>query len=245
MRGATVSVLDHDPELGDGIARERLSAAARDARATTLVLARGLWEQPVWPGSVRAGLGLLVLDGLLVRRVNIDGRFSGELLGRGDVLRPWQEDDAFASVSCSSGWRVLEPARVALMDLDFVRRVAPYPEINGQLLARALRRARQLAINIAIIHQPKVETRLHMLLWHLADRWGIVRAGGVYLPTRLTHAVLSELVAAQRPTVSVALGTLQRSGLVTPNDEGWTLHGEPPGESHEVSARAPALVACV
>ena len=55
--------------------------------------------------EVRAGLGLLVLDGLLIRRIELAGRFAAELLGPGDLLRPWQEDDEVASVSRTSGWR--------------------------------------------------------------------------------------------------------------------------------------------
>ena len=33
------------------------------------------------------GIGLLVLEGVLVHRVGIDERYSAELLGEGDVLR--------------------------------------------------------------------------------------------------------------------------------------------------------------
>ena len=34
-------------------------------------------------------IGLLVLQGLPVRRVGVDGRFGAELLGQGDILRSW------------------------------------------------------------------------------------------------------------------------------------------------------------
>jgi len=171
-----------------------------------------------------------VLDGLLLRRVRLGGRFGAELLASGDVLRPWQEDDAVASVSRSTGWRVLELAHVAVLDLEFSRRIAPYPEILGQLMARTLRRARYLAVIMAIVHQPRVEARLHMLLWHLADRCGIVRGDGVLVPMRLTHTILADLLAARRPTVSAALGSLQKRGLITSTSKGWVLHGAPPGE---------------
>jgi CRP-like cAMP-binding protein len=83
---------------------------------------------------------------------------------------------------------------------------------------------------MAIIHQSRVNTRLLMLLWHLADRWGRVRTEGVMLPLHLTHSVLADLVAARRPTVTSSLSELTRNGLVTPRDRGWLLHGDPPGE---------------
>ena len=56
---------------------------------------------------------------------------------------------------------------------NMLSEIAAYPELQGQLMARAIRRSRYLAFSIAIMNQPKVETRLHMLLWHLADRWGV------------------------------------------------------------------------
>ena len=46
------------------------------------------------------------------------------------------------------------------------------------------------------------------VFWHLADRWGRVDRDGVTLPIRLSHATLAELVAAQRPSVSIALKQL-------------------------------------
>ena len=223
-------VLEEDPELGDGLDEARCGDAAARARAVVLLLPRGVWTQPEWTLDQRRGPGLLVLDGLLLRRVGLDGRYGAELLAAGDLLRPWQREDAVASVPRQSGWRVLGRARVALLDLEFARQIAPYPEINGQLVARALRRSRHLAVNMAIVHQPRVETRLLMLLWHLADRWGTVRPDGVFVPVSLTHAILAALVAARRPTVTAALGALERGGTVERLVGGWLLHGSPPGE---------------
>jgi CRP-like cAMP-binding protein len=235
MPGAAVKVLDEDPELGEGLDQARFTAATAQARAATIGLGQGEWNPQRWPASLRVGLGLLVLDGLLLRRVGFDGRFGAELLAGGDLLRPWQREDAVASVPRSSGWRVLRRCRIAVLDLDFAKRISPYPEMHGALLGRMLRRSRYLAINMAIVHQPKVETRVHMVLWHLADRWGTVHPDGVLLSVKLTHTILSELVAAQRPTVSAALGLLERDGQITKTDDGWILHGIPPGELPAVS----------
>jgi CRP-like cAMP-binding protein len=226
-----IAVLEEDPELGETLAPERLAAATADVQAVTIEVAGELPTR--WPSEVRNGLGLLVLEGLLVRRVGLDGRFGAELLGRGDLLRPWQTEDDATSVPQTSGWRVLQRARIAVLDLDFSRRIAAYPEIHGQLLARAVRRARHMAVSMAIMHQPRVETRLHLLLWQLADRWGKVRPDGVLLPVRLTHVTLSELIGARRPTVSAALGVLERDGHISRNGAGWVLTGAPPGQVAE------------
>jgi hypothetical protein len=42
-------------------------------------------------------------------------------------------------------------------------------------------------------------------------------------------------VAAHRPTVSAALGALERHGRITRIKDGWTLHGAPPGELQAIS----------
>jgi CRP-like cAMP-binding protein len=83
---------------------------------------------------------------------------------------------------------------------------------------------------MAIVHQARVDVRLHMLLWHLAGRWGRVRTDGTVLRLRLTHAVLADLVAARRPTVTTALSELSKRGLVKTDGEIWVLSGEAPGE---------------
>jgi len=229
-----VKVLDVDPDLGEGIAGSRLAAAGRDVRAVAIDLPKEPWDEPHWGPRLRAGIGLLVLEGLLVRRLQLDGRYGAELLGRGDILRPWQPEDAVASFSGSTGWRCLERCTVAVLDVDFTRRIAPYPEITGALVARTLRRARHLAVTLAILNQPRVERRLLVALWQMADRWGVVRSDGVLVPTRLPHSVLAEVLAARRPTVTTALGSLQAAGQISQSDRGWVLHGGPPGELAEV-----------
>jgi CRP-like cAMP-binding protein len=223
-----ISLLDEDPELGEKLDPEDLPTAGERVLAEAIDVTSELPAS--WPASLRDGLGVLVLDGLLLRRVGLDGRFGAELLGRGDLLRPWQNEEAAGSVPHTAGWRVLRRGRIALLDIDFARRIVAYPSLQGQLMARAIRRSRYLTISVAIMHHPKVETRLHLLLWHLADRWGRVRPDGVFLPIKLTHMVLSELIGARRPTVSAALGAIERDGRISRDGGGWLLHGAPPGE---------------
>jgi CRP-like cAMP-binding protein len=121
-----------------------------------------------------------------------------------------------------------------VLDAHAAVRFARYPELTGRLVAKALERSRNLATGMAIVHHTRVEVRLHMLFWHLADRWGRVRADGVLLPLRLTHAILADLVSARRPSVSTGLSELTRQGLVERVGDGWLLRGEPPGELLEL-----------
>lgn len=230
MRERIVQVLECDPELGEKLDPARFQRAKLEARARVQQLQPGAWKEPAWPKEVIDGFGLLMLDGLLVRRVSLGGRDGAEVLSCGDLLRPWQQEDASASVLRRSGWRVLERANVAVLDVDFAQRVRGCPEIASQLMARLLRRARYLAVIMTIVQQPRVETRALMLLWHLADRCGRVGLDGVLVPMRLTHAILADILAARRPTVSAALASLERSGLIEHTREGWMLYGSPPGD---------------
>ena len=231
-----ISVLAEDPGLADGLAGERLTSAIRDCLADTIKMPRGSWSPGGELAGVRTGIGLLVLEGLLVRRVGVAARFGVELLGEGDLLRPWQREDAATTLPRSGGWRALEPCRLAVLDARFTLRAARYPEVICALFARVLKRSRMLAVNVAIVHHPRVDIRLHMLFWELADRWGTVHREGVRVPLRLTHAVLADLVAAQRQTVSKALGELAGRGAVTWTGDAWLLAGRPPAELDEFGA---------
>jgi CRP-like cAMP-binding protein len=230
MIDRVVKLLDVDPELGEQLSPERLPVASRVVRAARVPFSGDERSEEDWPEDLRRGLGLLVLDGLLTRRVELGGRYAAELLGPGDLLRPWQADDQAASVNRSSGWRCLSECSVAVLDLDFAKRISAFPEVQAQLIARTLRRSRHLAITIAILNQAKIDRRLLMLLWHMADRWGFRRQGEVVLPYHLPHAVLAEVIIARRPTVTTALGALQASGQIRQTAEGWLLYPPPPGE---------------
>jgi CRP/FNR family cyclic AMP-dependent transcriptional regulator len=229
-------VLRADPELADAIPLALRARAAEECVAPIRSVRRGRWqpehEAADWVGP--GGIGLLVLDGLLVRRVGVDGRFGAELLGEGDLLRPWQGAEATGTLNRTSIFKVLEATRVAVLNEPVAVAMAAYPQLIGRLVGRALDRSRNLAINMAIIHQARVNVRLLMVLWHLADRWGRVRSEGVVLPLHLTHSVLADLVAARRPTVTSALTELSRQELVTPLNRGWLLSGDPPGELLEI-----------
>src|SRR3954447_15194827 len=234
-------VLEVDPGLSEAIPPERRDRAIAECVTSVVTLPTGRWRNaPAVSG--RGGIGLIVLDGLLVRRVGIDGRYGAELLGEGDLVRPWDGEDEVPTLPLTTAWRVLETARLAVLDELFTSRLADYPELGGGLVGRAIARSRNIAVNMAIVHQARVDVRLHMLFWHLASRWGRVGSGVVTVPLRLTHAVLAELAAARRPTVTSALTGLSKRGIVRSTEAGWVLTGEPPGELGDV-ARLAALTA--
>jgi CRP/FNR family transcriptional regulator, cyclic AMP receptor protein len=230
-------VLIEDADLADAVPMDRRQQATEDCRAPEVGLSTGTWSAP--PALGPDGIGFLVLQGLLLRRLAVDGRYAVELLGECDIVRPWQTDD-MQTLRLRQMWTVLEPVRLAILDGRFTRQLARHPELAARLFERAIRRSRRLVVNMAIIHQARVDDRLHLLFWHLAARWGRVRGDGVVLPLRLTHSVLADLVAALRPTVTSALSDLSRRGLVRSVEEGWLLLGDAPGETAVLSAIADA-----
>lgn len=219
-----VCVLKLDPDLGDGIPAEQLETARRASQAETFEVRQGEWEPEVSAPDASAGYGLLVLSGLFCRRVVQGRRYGAELLGPGDLLRPWDRIGEWSSIPIDSTWLVIEDARLAVLDRDFAARCAGFPEIGVALIRRGLMRSRYLAMLFAIVAERRIETRLTMLFWHLADRFGRMRGEWVEIPVPLTHRILSELVAARRPSVSTALTKLQDQGILLRTPEGWQLH---------------------
>lgn len=173
-----------------------------------------------------------------MRQIQLAGRHMIELLGPGDVLRPWQPDsDQYAIVPSEAQWSVIEPGRLAVLDRHFEQAVAGWPEIVAAIMGRLVQRSRSLTVRLAIAQIPQLASRLLLVLWHLADRWGKVASSGVALPLRLSHAMLADLVSAQRPSVSIALRTLCEQDLVARAPDGtWRLRGNPPPELEQLSA---------
>lgn len=192
----------------------------------------GVWDEPDDPGRYRDGYGLLVLDGVLARRVNLEGFECTELLGQGDLLRPWSfEGGAASSITTHVTWTILAPVRLAVLDRRFAMATARWPELTASLMDRIVGRARWLAFQLAVAQLVRVDTRLHVILWHFADRWGRMTKDGAVLPMPLTHSVLAGIVGARRPSVTTALGRLQEEGFVERRPDGaWLLRGEPPSD---------------
>jgi CRP/FNR family transcriptional regulator, cyclic AMP receptor protein len=219
-----VCVLQLDPDLGDGIPAAKLEAARRACHAETLEVRRGEWDPEADAPNASDGYGLLVLSGLFCRRVVQGQRYGAELLGPGDLLRPWDRIGEWSTIPVESDWLVIEGARLAVLDRDFAERCAPFPQVGVALIRRGLLRSRYLAMLFAIVAERRIETRLTMLFWHLADRFGRMGGEWVEVPVPLTHRILSELVAARRPSVSTALTKLQDQGILLRTSEGWQLH---------------------
>ncbi len=167
-----VSVLDVDAGLAELVPQDRRAEARRATAAATLGIAAGPWREAKNPDRARGGFGLLLVEGAMIRRVGIDGRFGAELLGPGDLLRPWQREGNVLGIEWS--WRALTHARLAVLDTRWAARAAPWPQLGAELAGRALARSVRAVVAMAITQQPKLEERLWMLFWELAERYGRV-----------------------------------------------------------------------
>jgi hypothetical protein len=235
----TVRLLEVDPDLGALLAAPRRAEAERELTVRTHVVEVGPWDLSRLEAASADHVGLLVLEGVLSRELIVADQVSAELLGPGDLVRPWQAGNRASLLPVDAVWSVLSPVTVAVLDRRFAAEVARYPEITSALFDRLGERSVRLATTQAISQLTRVDRRLRALFWHLAERWGRVSGEGVIVPLALTHRILGQLVGARRPTVSTALSELaERGDLIRRADGSWLLRGEPPDS--EALARRPS-----
>lgn len=239
-RQSFVRVLEVDPEFGAGLTAEESRLATKYLLARTTTLHPGEWDVARdCPPQSRRALGMLVIDGLLARRVHVSAgsAVSGErsvpfgssleLLGSGDVARPWDPDDQPEDGLCTTTWSALRTTEVAWLDDEFAQVAARWPEIVAQLVRRAMQRAGNLARHLAISHIVGIESRVLLLLAYMSERWGRVTPDGVLIPVPLTNEMLGTIIGARPPSVSTALRKLAVAGVLLRRPDGsWMLHRE-------------------
>jgi hypothetical protein len=234
-----IRLLEADPDLAGLLTGSRRQEAERELVVRVHKLGVGVWDVSRLEGAGADHVGLLLLDGVIAREVIVADHVSAELLGPGDLLRPWQPASKADLLPVEVLWSVLSPSSFAVLDRRFAGELARWPEVTAALFERLSERSLRLATTQAISQLTRVDRRLKALLWHLAERWGRVSGDGVIVPLALTHRILGQLVGARRPTVSTALGELaERGELVRRVDGSWVLRGSPPHASALGRSRA-------
>ena len=225
-------MLHEDPGLAAGLSHRALAKAASAALAPAIVMPRG--GKPEIAEVLAPHFGLLVLDGTLGARTEVDDRRHLEILGSGDLIRPWVSVGEDAPSGAHMEWLVFEDARLAVLDRRFSAAVANWPELASALMGRLVERARRLTLQVAIGSVKTVERRILLILWHFASRWGRPARAGIVLELPLTHEQLGEIVMARRPTVTEALTRLRKAGALRQEPDGWLLTAPPPYELHSL-----------
>jgi hypothetical protein len=223
-------LLEEVPELGEGLTDQELRAATESLLPLSYSLPVGEWT-PQSGSSFESALGLMILDGLVIRRVSA-GQAVGvgiELLGHNDLLRPWQQDSASF---VDSAFDVIQTTRVAVLDQRATALMSQWPPLVANVVGLALARSRSLVLQAAIMNTTGVERRLHALLWALAEKWGTVSTDGVAFKLQVPQRVLAQIIGCRRPTVSTAIQSLREEGLIdTAQDGRWVLRDRPPQPS--------------
>ena len=234
----TIPLLDAEPDLARLMSPEQVEQARRQLLIRRHVVEPGPWDGERLREAGPEHVGLLILDGLMTRELALADNVSGELLGPGDLVRPWQAGGPERLVPYEIRWTALERTAFGVLDRRFALALTQYPQINAMLIDRLTERSQRISLMQSISQLNGVDRRLLTLFWHLAERWGRVTASGVAVGVPVPHRVLAQLVGARRPTVSTALSRLAESGELTRDrNGGWLLTGAPVGMPTEEAAR--------
>lgn len=232
-----IKVLEEDPDLAADIPLEERPRAveAAVALAGTLPLPGIDLVAPPTRLTEPGGLGVLVLEGLASVELAADGREQRELLGPGDLVRPWLDLQAEVDWVGSVGFRPLTTVRVAILDRAFAARCTPWPQITSALVERLVLRTRRLALQTLIARLPRAEDRVERTLWLYAERWGRVTRAGVVLELPVSHEALAAMVGLRRPSTTTAITRLRECGRLRRQGNLWLLPHAAPAD-----ARPPA-----
>ena len=221
-----VRLLEADPEIGRDLAPEQFAVAERELVATGIDVPRGRWDLDAAWAESGAVLGLLVVEGVLLSEVAVGSRTSLELLGPGDVLRPWPAGRHAPELAVDLRVTAPDGARVAVLDGHVIAQGLRWPSVLGQIAERAMGRTSSATLRLLVQQVVRTDERLLLALWGLAERFGKVTPDGVLVPVALNHTMLAGLVGAHRPSVSHALADLTaRGALERVEGGGWLLHG--------------------
>ena len=221
-----ISLLDADPDLGLGMDPQTLVQLGDRFVLPAVDLPAGPWCPEDLPGGTAAGppVAALVADGAIIADLVLGGRTCARLFLAGDLL-------LFPASGPEVGplrWSAEERSRLAVLDDAAVAAITQHPVLGRRLHERFAEHVRRGFVLQAIAQLPRVEDRLHALLWTVAERAGRVHGDGVHLDLRLTHQALGRMVGARRSTVSLALKELADAGTLRQEEGCWILPAAPP-----------------
>lgn len=220
-----VAILDVDPDLRATVPESEVEVARRHLRAPAVSAEPGILDGELME---KGSLGALVVEGLLTRDLVVAQTSSRELLGAGDLIRPWDTEPEFGPVSETVSFTILEPTRFAVLDRRFLKLAGRWPALGDEIIHRVLRRSRWLALRLAIGNLRGIPDQIMLLLWHLSSNWGRITPEGTLLPLDLTHELIADLIGARRPSVTTAITELRETGRLERLGEGWLLTDQPP-----------------
>src|SRR3954447_8595273 len=125
-RRSRVALLQVDAGLRAAIPEPERPLAERAVLVPCHELGPGQWRTGDL-GEDGDALAALVVRGLGTRQITIAGRRSAELLGPGDVFRPWAGSDPV--IPTASRWASGSKAVIALLDERFLGAARRWPQL--------------------------------------------------------------------------------------------------------------------
>jgi CRP/FNR family transcriptional regulator, cyclic AMP receptor protein len=219
---STVRLLSVDAGLRAAVPADDRRLAERVLVVPYREFEAGSWSPEALLDDSARPLAALLLRGVVMHELMLAGRRSANVLGPGDLFRPWRSADT--AVPCASSWSTGGGAAMAVLDGRFLTAARRWPGLSAVVYERLAEQLETAEVRAAITALPRVEERVLALFWLLADRWGVVRPEGVVVELALTHALIGHLVGAQRPTVSLALQALAEDRLLRRAEtDAWVL----------------------
>ena len=192
-------------------------------------------------GAPTRHLGLLVLDGVVGCDVVLEDVISTELVGAGDILRPWSVDGPERMLAADEAWMVLADCRVG--------HPRPASGSSAGTLSGNLCRARRAPRSPRPTARPNAgdrpaHPRRSPSPGHLPSprrTLGTHDPRRGLIPLNISHRLLGQLIGARRPTVSTAVSELARQGCIERRpDGGWILHPDYAKRPRRPDASCPA-----
>jgi hypothetical protein len=221
----TISLLEVDPDLGRGIESDDWETACRATRATLTRIGRRECTFPAGASETGNIVALIVNDGMISREIALGEHVAFELLTPGDVLPLAAAEPDDLDLGGRVTLTALDPAELIVLSKPFIHAAARWPSLLHNLHRRLEAQRQRLAIQGLAAHLPRAEDRLLLILCILADRCGRVTPDGTVLPLSLSHELLGRLAAARRPTITLALRTLESTECVHRGPNGYLTLG--------------------
>jgi CRP/FNR family transcriptional regulator, cyclic AMP receptor protein len=222
VQDRAVRLLDVAPQLAEHLPEDQARAARAAIIAPMIELRRGAWDREAIARHAHSPFGAIVVSGLLARTVDIGGYPGLDVHGPGDVIGA--HDLRLATLPCGESWNATVSSRIALLDDRFLLAARRWPRLVSAMFELLGEQRDRLMMQLVIAEQPRVEDRLLMLFWQLADRFGKVTREGIMVRLALTHEALGRLIGARRPTVTLALRMLGERGMLERlPDRSWLI----------------------
>jgi CRP/FNR family transcriptional regulator, cyclic AMP receptor protein len=218
---AAVNLLRLWPELTASVAADERRDAER-LLVAPLVTATGDALMPALAAHANA-FAFVIARGVVFKETLVAARSSLELFTEGDVLAPLPPDDRRGGDASTSRYQAAGTASVAVLDQRFTLIARRWPEVGGFLHTRLAEQVHRASLHLATLHVPRAEERILALFIDLARRLGRVTPHGITIDLPLTHEVIGRLTGSRRPTVSLALRTLEADASLTFRDKQWLV----------------------